>query len=71
VKENEESLILRKKMSEIKKDLRELRERGIIDQDTYSDFFLLVSNAATFDQLDQMADDLAGFWESGKHRGEA
>lgn len=63
MKENQESLIFRKRVSDIKEELRRLREKKIIDQETYRDFFFLISNATTFDQLDQMADDLAGLCE--------
>jgi ribosomal protein L19E len=59
MKENRESQIFKKKLSNIKRDLRMLREQELIDQETFMDFFFLTSNATTFDQLDQLTQDLA------------
>jgi ribosomal protein L19E len=59
VEQNRESLIFNKKVSSIREELRMLREQGIINEGTYMDFCFLTSNATSFDQLDQLAQDLA------------
>ena len=56
--ENREALVIKMRLSKIRKDLRMLRDDGIIDQMTYRDFLFLASNATTADQLDQLTEDL-------------
>jgi len=59
MKGNGESSVFKTRLFEIGKELRMLREQGIIDQMTYVDFLFLASNATTSDQLDQLTQDLA------------
>ncbi|NIQ37598.1 MAG: hypothetical protein GTN81_03275 [Proteobacteria bacterium] len=58
MKENNESLVFKKKISKLKEDLETLRRQELIDNKTYMDFFFLTTNATTFDQLDQLSQDL-------------
>jgi ribosomal protein L19E len=58
MKENNESLVFKKKISKLKEDLEALRRQELIDNQTYMDFFFLTTNATTFDQLDQLSQDL-------------
>ena len=58
MRENREALVIKTRLSKIRKDLRMLRDDGIIDQMTYRDFLFLASNATTADQLDQLTEDL-------------
>lgn len=59
MRENSESLVFKTKMSDIREELRLLREQGIISDGTYMDFYFLTSTATTLDQLDQLTQDLA------------
>jgi ribosomal protein L19E len=62
---NNDSLIFMAKVSNIREQLRMLREQGIINDGAYMDFYFLTSTAQTFDQLDQLTDDLAEICQSG------
>lgn len=59
MEENRESLVFKTKVSNIKEELRKLREAKIIDHKTYLDFCFLASNAMSLDQLEELTRDLA------------
>ena len=61
-----ESHVFETKISSIKEELRMLRDQGIIDDGTYTDFSFLTSTAKTLDQLDQLSEDLAEIRQNRK-----
>jgi len=69
MKENRESMVFKMKMSNIREELRVLRKQGIIDDGTYMDFYFLTSTATTFDQLNQLTNDLAEICQEREKRG--
>jgi len=58
VKEDSGPFTLEKKMSNLKEELKLLREQGVINDGTYDDFYFLISSATTPDQLSQLSQDL-------------
>jgi len=59
MKNGAESLIFRNKVDRIMTSLKMLRQRSMIDDQTYCDFILLTMSAMTTTQLDQLDQDLA------------
>jgi len=68
MKENRESMVFKMKISDIREELRMLRKQGVIDDGTYMDFYFLTSTATTFDQLNQLTNDLAEICQDRKKR---
>ncbi len=54
-----ETSTFRKRLTDLRRSVKKLREKGIIPDGSYYDYMLLIWRAKTFEQLDVIARDLA------------
>ena len=67
MRDQDEAWIFRRKLQNLKRVLKNIKEEGIIHDGTYRDYMVLISNAQMADQLDEIAKDLFEIREPMRH----